>query len=373
MPKSNILFFTSFSSRSIQIESIALYFKKKDYNVFFLTTCEKGAIHEKLEKNDVQIITRKPLRGGVIQYLIWARFLIKFCRQNNIHFVHSHLQIPNFISSIACRFIKSKVFNVRHNSDVILLNGNKKEKIMEKMISRLSKHIIAISDKVKEQLVDVEHVKQNKIYRINNGYNFSQYQELSLSENEYIQIKNNYKAQHLIVSPGRLIETKRHEIAINGVKQLVEKGINVKLIILGEGPLESKLHELIKQAQLQNSVFLLGYQPNISDYIKAADSVVMLSQSEASSNTIKEAGYYKKSVIVCENVGDFNNYVSDNINGLVISKNSPLMPFILSIEELINNPLMQKTLGENLHHKIMSEFDINLVGAQYEELQNSLV
>jgi glycosyltransferase involved in cell wall biosynthesis len=354
------------------MESIILYFKEKGYNVYFLTLCEKGIIHEKLKDNGVQIIEFNRLETGIFKYFFWVRFLINFCKKNDIHFIHSHLQISNFVSSIASYFIKSKVFTVRHNSDVIFLSGSKKEKMMEKIINALSNYIIAISDKVKQQLINVENVNQRKVFRINNGYDFSKYQELSLSENEYLSIRDKYNAQHLIVSPGRLIDTKRHEISIEAIKRLVEKGVDVKMIILGEGPLQTKLTNLIKQKQLQNHVFLLGYQPNISDYIKASNSIVLLSESEASSNTIKEAGYFKKTVIVCENVGDFDDYVLHNINGFIISKKAPLFPFIATIESIINDPQSSIILGENLYNTIMVEFDIKIIGPKYEDLQGSL-
>lgn len=368
---SNLLFFTCFNERSIQMESSIMYFKNRGHNVFFLTTCESGSIHKELLVNDVvaeEINFRKSF--SVIYYIKMLFFLIKYCKKNNIQFLHSHLQIPNLISSVARFFIKAKVFNVRHNSDVIELSGSQKEKIIEKIINRCSNHIIAISDKVKQQLIEKEGVNPAKIYRINNGYNFLEYEKLSTGNSEYINIKQKYKCDYLIVSPGRLIKTKRHEITIKCVSELSLKGYDIKLLILGDGPEFNSITEFIDQQNIKNRVFLLGYLENISDYLKASDAVVLLSESEASSNVIKEAGYFEKPIIVCENVGDFSDYIINGFNGHLISKSNPESEFIETIAAFYKDKDMAHRLGINLKSTILQEFDIAAVGKKYEELQS---
>jgi glycosyltransferase involved in cell wall biosynthesis len=370
MKKQNILFFTSFNARSIQIESIVMYFKNNNYNVFFFTTCETGSIHKELAENGVLVSDMKISKTiGIFYYFRMICFLISFSNKNNIDFIHSHLQIPNLVSSIARFFIKATVFNVRHNSDVIEISGSYKEKIIEKIINRLSSHIIAISDKVRNQLIEKENVNPSKIYRINNGYNFSDYEALSISSEECQNIKKNYKSKLLIVSPGRLIKTKRHDIAIKGISELILKGYEIQLLILGDGPEQKNIEKLISQLNLQKKIHLLGYQENISDFLMASDIVLMLSESEASSNTIKEAGYFKKPVIVCENVGDFSDYVVNDVNGYVISKENPLPEFVKLIENFYNNKEPTISMGENLQKTILKEFDIQLIGRKFEELQ----
>jgi len=373
MDKNNILVFTCFSERSIHMESTVLYFKNKGYNVFFLTTCAPGPIHKELTANGViaegMDISRSP---GIGYYVKLIKALIKYSKKNRIGFIHSHLQIPNFISSISGYFIRTVVFNTRHNSDVIELSGSFKEKFIEKIINRLSRHIIAISDKVKTQLIEKENVDPRKIHRINNGYNFSEYEKLSHGIEKYLDIRKNYPAQFLIVSPGRLIKTKRHELTILGVKELHQKGYDVKLLILGDGPERNMLSEFITDNTMQNSVYLLGYIENISDYLKASDVVVLLSESEASSNIVKEAGYFEKPVIVCENVGDFSDYIQPDFNGYLVAKLNPLPQFVKSVEYLYSHNEFASFLGSNLKATVITEFDINSVGAKYEELQNSL-
>lgn len=373
MPSKNILFFTCFNSRSIHLESSVMYFKNRGYNVFFLTTCESGQIHKELiSRNIVVDVINIEKSNGLIYFYKMIKYLITYSRKNKIQFIYSHLQIPNLISSSARFFINAKVFNVRHNSDVIELSGTFKEKFIEKIINKLSNHIIAISDKVKTQLVENENVNPSKIHRINNGYDFSEYEKLSLGEKEFLNIKAKYSCDLLIVSPGRLITTKRHEITIQGVKTLLLKGHHIKLLILGDGPELESIQKIIIDHDLSKNVFLLGYHENISDYFKAADVVALLSESEASSNIVKEAGYFEKPVIVCENVGDFSDYIENGKSGYLLSKRDPLAQFIECVGSIYIDRSDSVMIGAALRKLVLDEFDIVKIGKQYEELQGKV-
>ncbi len=374
MERCNILFFTCFNSRSVQLESSIYYFQKKGYNVTLLTTIEKGALHTALEKNEITteaITIDNSFR--LLYYLKLLRFLIRYSKKNNIDVIHSHLQIPNLISSIARFFIKAVVLNVRHNSDVVAISGSKKEKLIDKLVNRFSNNIIAISDKVKAQLIEKENVNPNKIYRINNGYDFFEYENLSTGSDAYSAIRKQYNNAFLIVSPGRLIPTKRHNLAIEAMKALHLKGLHIKLLILGDGPEQKSLQKLIAENKLEQSVFLTGYHENISDYLKAADLVALLSESEASNNTVKEAGYFKKTVIVCKNVGDFSDYIENGLNGFLTEKENPLNEFIALTEKTYNDPASVVELGKTLKKTVLREFDIKAVGEKYEALQQKKI
>lgn len=372
--KPTLLFFTCFNVRSIQLESSIYYFHHNGYKVLFLTTCQKGPIHHELEKNGVSteaIMIKETPR--MLYYFRAIRFLIAYCSRHNVCFVHSHLQVPNLLSCIAGRLMKKTiVLNVRHNSDVITLSGSRKEKWIERLINRFSRHIIAISDKVKTQLINYEGVDPKKVHRINNGYDFKKYELLSSEPEAYKKIRIAYPCQLLVVSPGRLIKTKRHDLMIDAIRQLNNKGLDVGLLILGEGPEHEHLKKLISQSGLQSKVFLPGYHEHISDFLKSADMVALLSSSEASSNTVKEAGYFEKPVAVCRDVGDFDDYLKAGYNGWLLPKADPVPEFIAHIEELYKNKRTFDYLGIALKKTVLKEFDITEVGRQYEHLQQQL-
>lgn len=349
------------------MESTIMYFKENGFNVILCTTSPKGRLHEVMEKNDVRTMT---LRSATKLKMVAE--LITLCKRENISFLHSHLQLPNLIASLASMFMKTHVFTVRHNSDVVKLAGSWKEKAIDKLINYFSPNIIAISERVRSHLISEEKVPERKIHLIRNGYDFIQYDQLTKGREEYLAIRNSLNCGFLLISPGRLIPTKRHEITIEAIACLQKEEVDVGLIILGDGPLHDPLHHLIKDHGLTEKVKIITYAENISDFFLAADAVVLVTNSEASNNSIKEAGYFEKPAIVCHEVGDFDDYISNNLSGILLPKEAPLHELIYAIKQLYGDPEKRNILGKALKSSVLSNFNIQVIGRQYIELQERI-
>ena len=97
------------------------------------------------------------------------------------------------------------------------------------------------------------------------------------------------KDEKLIVTIGRLTWEKDQWHLIRVAGKLLEEGLFVKLIILGEGPLRASLEALITKLGLEGEVHLLGFVENPFQYMAKADVAVFSSQTEGFSNAIIEA------------------------------------------------------------------------------------
>ena len=88
-----------------------------------------------------------------------------------------------------------------------------------------------------------------------------------------------------VVSVGRLQHQKNHELIIRSIKQLK----NTRLYILGQGHLEEHLKKVILEENLNDHVFLLGFDNNPYKYLKSADLFVLGSTHEGFPNVLLEA------------------------------------------------------------------------------------
>lgn len=357
----NILFYSSFNSRSITLESIIVEVAKK-HKVFFLTTCEKGKIHFELEKKGINCYSSQITNKRFLKHSKEIFFLIKFIKNKKIKLVYSHLQLPNLYSSISSKILKVKLYTFRHNSDLIRIRGNIKEVIIEKIINKLSPNIVAISNKVHEQLL-IEKVKSKKISIINNGYNFELYHSLS-DENNYLKLKKQFKDKIVVLFPGRLIETKNHIISLDTFCKLKVIYPNIHLIIIGSGPLKNIINKRVLDRDLLNHVSLFDFTEYISDYYKISDITIQPSISEASNNVIKEALYFRNKVIACNNVGDFNEYLDSNF---LIEPSNLYNELLIRIDFLVKKDLTNEI--EKSRSKMIKKFNIKEVLNQYKDLK----
>jgi len=92
----------------------------------------------------------------------------------------------------------------------------------------------------------------------------------------------------LIIASGRLATWKGFEDLIRAMPFVLKKE-NVRLIILGDGPLKESLQNLIQDLDLNSHVELLGYVNNPLKYYKKADVFVLSSHVEGLPNVLVEA------------------------------------------------------------------------------------
>lgn len=145
-----------------------------------------------------------------------------------------------------------------------------------------NKHIIAISNGVKNDLLSNLKITPKTIHTIYNPFNFEKIRQLSLApclaipNVTYILAVASYKRQ------------KRLDVLLWAY---AKSNIRQKLVILGGGSREKKkdLENLAKQLNIKDRVHFAGWEYNPYPWIRHADLLVLSSETEAFGRVIVEA------------------------------------------------------------------------------------
>ncbi len=100
---------------------------------------------------------------------------------------------------------------------------------------------------------------------------------------------NNVTKEYDIIFVGRLAEVKRLDKLIKATKEIVQKIPNVKICIVGSGPLEITLKTQVKEYNLTSNFDFVGLQSNIYEWLNKAEIFVMTSDSEGLPCAMMEA------------------------------------------------------------------------------------
>lgn len=361
----NILFYFPTNKRSNSMETVMEELSNKGHRVFLLGTERKGEIHTHAESKGIETQVYTPVRGNsVIFHLRHILFLRKFVRKNRIDLVYSHTQPVNFYSVFAQFFSRARFIICRHHTDYIMKGTNRNAKLFDRVINTLGREFIVPSQKAVDQMVNHEHVDPTKIRKINLAYRFEDFP--TPSESEVNSIREQYKAKMLLVTVSRFISCKRYSLLVEGVNELLKEGMDLKLLILGDGPLEHEIKEQVSELGLTEKIYFLGFRQNVMDYLKAASVVVHISESEASNSVIKESGFLEKLVIACEGVGDFNEYVENGRNGFLISRENPLPGMISALKNIDQDPERYSSYGKELKEAVMENFSVEHIIHEYD-------
>ncbi|MFA5889091.1 MAG: glycosyltransferase family 4 protein [Candidatus Paceibacterota bacterium] len=173
-------------------------------------------------------------------------------------------------------------------------------------------------------------------------------------------------SKHRLVHLSRLIPWKRVDMIIEALKNLKPEFPDAELLVIGSGPSEGPLKNLVKKLNLENSVKFLGgvyNQEILGKYLLSSNIYVLAGMGGLS---INDAMTFGLPVIcsVCD--GTEKKLVRDGYNGLYF-KEGDLLDLTEKIRYLFRNPNLLEKMGQNSVNIIKNEVNIYTVINEYKK------
>lgn len=192
--------------------------------------------------------------------------------------------------------------------------------------------IIAVSDNQADELKKFVPEYAEKIIAIHNLTNYEEIRNKSLMPIEEKFSKDKFN----IVSCGRISREKGMDLAVKACAKLVADGFdNIKWWIVGGGPAETEVCNLISELNMENYVVMVGMKSNPYPYIKQADLYVQPSRFEGYPMTILEALVLGQPVISTNNNGA-KEIIENGKTGILCGVNTDNIRSVVS--KIIDNP-----------------------------------
>lgn len=159
---------------------------------------------------------------------------------------------------------------------------------------------------------------------------------------------NRVLGKTILLTVGRLTHAKGLDEAVRACKKLVDDGFDIEWYVVGYGPLENELRNLIKNLGMEKQFILLGKKTNPYPYIKACDIYVQPSRYEGKAVTIREAQVLGKPVVLT----NFPTAKSQAINGFdALITECGRDGIVRGLREIIENDVFRKKLISNVLSK----------------------
>jgi len=171
-------------------------------------------------------------------------------------------------AGIAAKFAGIKNIVYRRGSAIPIRNTFLNRWLYKKVITQ----IIANSEETKRTILqhNPNLVPLEKIEVIYNGLDLEQFDNQPVYE-----IYPRKDKEILIGNAGRLVPQKGQKYLIEMASALKMKNINFKILIAGDGPLESSLKQLAANAGVEDHVVFLGFVSNIKAFMENIDIFVL--------------------------------------------------------------------------------------------------
>jgi glycosyltransferase involved in cell wall biosynthesis len=163
----------------------------------------------------------------------------------------------------------------------------KLNKFFMKVLYNKADYVVAVSELIKEDLINHFRVRRDKIKVIYNFYDIDRINELGSEriEDEYADF---FKGK-VITTMGRLEHQKGQAYLIRAFLKIKQDLPDAKLLIIGQGSLEKQLKRVAEYLGISDDVKFISFTENPFKYIKRSKLFVLTSLYEGFPNALCEA------------------------------------------------------------------------------------
>ncbi len=289
---------------------------------------------------------------------------------------------PLFYSFILSKWFNIPLTTLAHGEDFLkkyTLNMN------TTIFQNLEK--IIVSNKIMKRLfLKIHNVKDEKLEIIFRGVNIEKV--IIRESKEQLRDKLNIpQKDFIILTVSRLHYRKGIKTIINALKQIIDENpkVPIKYYIIGTGPEEESLKNLVLELKLEKYIKLLGrINDNLRNkYYKLSDLFILVPELKRDRILPKnisiegfgiiylEANYFKLPVIGSLS-GGIKKAIKDGKTGYLINPNDEI-GLKEKIMLLFNNEKMRNDLGNFGHERVIEFFNWDNIALDYQKILNHII
>jgi glycosyltransferase involved in cell wall biosynthesis len=361
------------------VGNLAKYLQARGHGVFFFHA-ERNALllsegKTKLGFPDFRLRLGLPFTGrhpllsalaAVALFPLTLFELMRLIRRQRIDIVNVHYPIPAFVFFALCRLVTSiKLVTSVHGAD-IFPKGRPRDAYPTplRFLLNSSDAIVANSDAFRTDFLRIFPDLRDKTVFIHNGVHL---EELDFGDR---QSANGREPYVLCVAAHN--EKKGLDVLLRAFARVGSAERQLKLVLVGDGPLRKQLEDLAGTLQLNGQVNFVGSRERreVAEFLHGCELFVLPSRSEPFGIAIIEAMACGKPVVATR-TGGIPEIIEHGQDGLLVNPDDSA-ELADGMERLLNDPKLQRALGGKARAKVKERFRWENTGSAYQQLFQDL-
>lgn len=246
---------------------------------------------------------------------------------NDFDIIDAHYFYPDGVAAaILGRRLRKAVTITARGTDIHFIAKYLLPRCQIVKAARGVNEIIAVSNALKGALTDLG-VDENRVAVLRNGVDLKLFRPL---DRQKLRSQMSLKGV-VLLSVGLLIERKGHHVAIEAMTRLTD----AQLIIIGNGPMKSKLQDQARVLGVSKQIKFLGSvdHDKLCEYYNMADALILATNREGMPNVVLEA-LACGTPVIATNIGGIPDILTTQEVGRIVKERNAH-----SIEEAVNDLL----------------------------------
>ena len=306
-----------------------------------------------------------PLFSFVPYELALSTKLVGIVKKYSIDLLHVHYAIPHaYAAYMAKKMLKDQSINIPivttlHGTDITLVGNHPSYKTAVTFSINKSDIVTCVSNSLKNDTLNQFDIK-NKIRVIPNFIDMNKY----IIQQDLCHIENPIPSKELIISHVSNFRPVKNVLSVIKIFNNIQKKLNVRLIMIGEGPEKLKAERMCDDLKISHLVDFLGNSSQVEKNLCHSDLFLLPSSTESFGLAALEA-MASKVAIISSNAGGLPEINIDGQTGYISDFND--IDFMT--EKAISILKSKETLNKFKENAFLKakDFDIKKIVPLYEE------
>ena len=329
---------------------------------------EVDYLESKLPNLKVTRIESLSRRVSIFSDINTLMFLIKKIREFKPDIIHTHLAKAGVIGRVASLLSGHKSIRIHTYHGHLLtgyFTGYKLALLIfvEKSLAKVTNHLVAVGEKVKEDLIEVGIGSSAKFSVVIPGVQIQ-----PLPDRNKVLSKLDLDQEIIYCAfIGRLTKIKRPDRMLEVARELKSRNTNIHFIVAGGGELLAECENIAMKEKLP--VTFLGWQEDIEVVLAISDLILLTSDNEGTPIALIQAGM-AGIASVSTNVGSIAEVVVNNQTGIITDFS--VVNSADALEKLVSNSILRKQYGQAARQFCLSKFHTEIMISSYSKLYKNL-
>jgi len=287
--------------------------------------------------------------------------LRRFIRQNKMDIIHSHGYKADVYSFFADYCLATVHVSTCHN----WLGDEARMKFyaaLDRLFLRKFDQVIAVSEGIKGKLIE-SGISSQKVTIIQNGISMNRF-DIGQSGKDIRKELGIANGSAVVGTVGRLSSEKGHRILLMAAKTILEQVPGTLFIIVGDGPLKSKLQQEFNSS----GIVFTGIRNDVPDLYRAMDLFVLPSFTEGFPMVLLEA-MASKLPIVATRVGEVPSLINRE-NGILVEPGD-VEGIKQAVVYFLRNRSIAKGMGQKGYQRVRDHFSSERMAGDYMDVYRS--
>ena len=244
---------------------------------------------------------------------------------------------------------------------------------IERMLARVTDRIVAISPRIRTELIDHYHIGRPDQYRIIPlGFDLSRLTAIGESERRAARAALNLTPDAPVISTaGRLTAIKRYDLFLDTARLVADHHARAVFLVAGDGELRSALEAQARASGIADRVRFLGWQRGLDTLYAASDVFLLTSRNEGTPVALIES-IAAAVPGVSTDVGGVRDVIDSDRIGLV-APFGDARALADQVCALLSDPERRRRMGEAGRHLVSARFGLDRLMDEVDQLYRELL